>query len=273
MPRARRPEATARVVAGCALAAAVPMRIRLDAGKGRRVKRRCLRCAAKGVLRPCPCSHGMVHTAGMAATADRSGAVGDGERSTVAKRRYMDLRRGRIRAEKYSAGARNNYWGSGRDRRVKPRPEEAGGGAGRVGTAATAGGEKGASTKAECIRERRLRDAHRTASSDGPPGTGRRKPGEGRGFTRRGAAPRKRSAGASEAGAASASGRARRVARPRAPCARARVVAGWTRLRRDRNAKGATGAGGAGLADPARSGNTARKRVTITGEGCEAVRL
>jgi hypothetical protein len=56
-------------------------------------------------------------------------------------------------------------------------------------------------------------------------------------------------------------------------CARARVVAGWPRLRRDRNARGAIGAGGAGLADPARSGNTARKRVTIIGEGCEAVRL
>ena len=56
-------------------------RIRPDAGKGRRGKRRCLRCAAKGVLRPCPCSHGMAHTAGMAATADRSGAVGDGERN------------------------------------------------------------------------------------------------------------------------------------------------------------------------------------------------
>jgi hypothetical protein len=56
-------------------------RIRPDAGKGHRGKRRCLRCAAKGGLRPRPCSHGMVHTAGMAATADRSGAVGDDERN------------------------------------------------------------------------------------------------------------------------------------------------------------------------------------------------
>ena len=71
--------------------------------------------------------------------------------------------------KKYSAGARNNCWGLGRDRRVKPRPEEAEGGAGRVGTAATAGGEKGASTKAECIRERRLRDAPRTASTTDRP--------------------------------------------------------------------------------------------------------
>jgi hypothetical protein len=209
----------------------------------------------------------------MAATADRSGAVGDGERNTAAKRRYMDLRRGRIRAEKYSAGARNNHWGSGRDRRVKPRPEEAEGGAGRVGTAATAGGEKGASTKAECIRERRLRDAPRTASTTDRPT--RDDASRGKAGALPGGARHLESGarGASEAGAASESGRARRVVRPRAPCARARVVAGWPRLLRDRNARGATGAGGAGLADPARSGHTARKRVTITGEGCEAVRL
>jgi hypothetical protein len=38
----------------------------------------------KGGLRPRPCIHGMAHTAGMAATADRSGAVGDGERNMQA---------------------------------------------------------------------------------------------------------------------------------------------------------------------------------------------
>jgi hypothetical protein len=59
MPRARRPQAPARVIAGCALAVAVPTRNWPDAGEGRREKRRCLRCASKGASRPCPRSRGM----------------------------------------------------------------------------------------------------------------------------------------------------------------------------------------------------------------------
>jgi hypothetical protein len=189
MPRARRPEALARVITGCALAADVWR------GSGRMPERAAVGSGdACGVPPRASCARARVVTGwrtpqgwprrrtgpALWATASgvqpRSGVTGISGAAEYAPK-------------KYSAGARNNYWESGRDRRVKPRPEEAGGGAGRVGTAATAGGEKGVSTKAECIRERRLRVAHRTASSDGPHGTRRRKPGEGRGFTRRGAAP------------------------------------------------------------------------------------
>ena len=183
----------------------------------------------QGRPRPCPRSRGMAAHRRDGRAAGPVRRSGRRARSTAAKRRYMDFRRGIIRAGKYSAGARYIHWGSGGGRRVKPRPEEAGGGAGRVGTADDAGrGER---------REHEGGVYSRTPTARRPPhGVGRRtarhattEAGGRQGLYPAAAAPLERSAGGVRGGGRvrERTGTARGASK--GACARARVVAGWTR--------------------------------------------